>query len=75
MLDEAIEQSFPASDPPAELPHAAAAAILRDSQEAMLDTAIELTFPASDPIAISLQGTRLARSVEADVNAAHPFEN
>ncbi len=51
LLDEAIELSFPASDPPAELPHSAT--VVRDSQEAMLDAAIELTFPASDPIAIS----------------------
>lgn len=60
LLDEAIELSFPASDPIAELPHAAATTFVRDSQEAMLDAAIELTFPASDPIAISMQYCRVA---------------
>lgn len=55
LLDEAVEDTFPASDPVAELParhagdqHAAAT----DEEEESLDHAIEMTFPASDPIAI-----------------------
>ena len=60
LLDDAIELSFPASDPIAELPHTAASMMVCDSQEALLDAAIELTFPASDPVAISIQRTRLA---------------
>lgn len=60
LLDDAIELSFPASDPIAQLPHTAASKQVCDSQEALLDAAIELTFPASDPIAISIQRTRLA---------------
>ncbi len=55
LLDEAVDQTFPASDPLAELPathgytpyvHGA------DEEEDSLDEAIEMTFPASDPIAI-----------------------
>lgn len=52
-LDEAIELSFPASDPVAELPQVPAPVPTRDSQEALLDEAIALSFPASDPIAVS----------------------
>lgn len=55
LLDEAVDQSFPASDPVAELPstpgnqqHCAG----NDEEEESLDNAIEMTFPASDPIAI-----------------------
>jgi hypothetical protein len=55
LLDEAVEESFPASDPVAELPathgcdHVMAPI---DEEEESLDHAIEMTFPASDPIAI-----------------------
>lgn len=56
MLDEAIELTFPASDPTAELPASAASektAQCNDEDDALLDEAIELTFPASDPIAVT----------------------
>jgi hypothetical protein len=56
LLDEAIELTFPASDPAAELPAKACsekAAHLQDEEEGLLDEAIELTFPASDPISIT----------------------
>ncbi|HEX2531332.1 MAG TPA: hypothetical protein VHK70_07650 [Burkholderiaceae bacterium] len=56
ILDEAIELSFPASDPPVERPVSArtrGAAACEDDEELLLDEAIELTFPASDPIALS----------------------
>lgn len=57
LLDEAIEESFPASDPITELPekHGSsrqAAQKKHDEEEESLDDAIEMTFPASDPIAI-----------------------
>lgn len=63
LLDDALESTFPASDPVAE-PHAETrctpeeAAALRAEEEAveheefLLDEALEMTFPASDPIAI-----------------------
>lgn len=56
LLDEAVEDTFPASDPVAELPHARSTEQHRkassDEDEELLDDAIEMTFPASDPIAI-----------------------
>jgi hypothetical protein len=56
LIDESSELSFPASDPPAELPSSGKS--LKDTQcadeeDELLDEAIELTFPASDPIAVS----------------------
>lgn len=57
LLDEAVEESFPASDPPA-VPadtQQAHGAEEEDCEEQLLDEAVELTFPASDPIAVSPQ--------------------
>lgn len=55
LLDEAVDQTFPASDPVAELPtHAMRQHLVcEDEEEELLDEAIELTFPASDPIAVA----------------------
>lgn len=55
LLDEAVDQTFPASDPIAELPARADQShlVCEDEEEELLDEAIELTFPASDPIAIA----------------------
>ena len=55
LLDEAVDESFPASDPVAEMPgtqgsHQYGAG--NDEEEESLDNAIEMSFPASDPIAI-----------------------
>lgn len=52
LLDEAIEMTFPASDPIAEHPQPITHAC-PDGDELMLDDAIALTFPASDPIAFT----------------------
>jgi hypothetical protein len=55
LIDESSELSFPASDPPAELPSSAGSIKdmrCEDEEEELLDEAIELTFPASDPIAV-----------------------
>lgn len=56
LLDEAVEDTFPASDPIAELPHSHStehhSTAQSDEEEELLDDAIEMTFPASDPIAI-----------------------
>lgn len=52
-LDRAVENTFPASDPVAELPSSASSSRIIDSEDAMLDEAIEMTFPASDPIAVA----------------------
>lgn len=56
LLDDAIEQTFPASDPTADLPASPASvktAWCIDEDEELLDEAIEMTFPASDPIAVT----------------------
>jgi hypothetical protein len=56
LLDEAIELTFPASDPIAELPvdsNSKKAEQCEDEDEILLDEAILLTFPASDPIAVT----------------------
>lgn len=56
LIDESSELSFPASDPPAELPSSAKSlkeTQCEDEEEELLDEAIELTFPASDPIAVT----------------------
>jgi len=59
MLDEALEDTFPASDPVAEHPvegKSCEETILEEEiiqhEEYLLDEALEMTFPASDPIAI-----------------------
>lgn len=53
ILDAAVEDTFPASDPVAELPAAASSTKVIDSEDRSLDKAIEMTFPASDPVAVS----------------------
>lgn len=53
LLDEAIEMTFPASDPIAETTFAARHSACLDSDELLLDDAIALTFPASDPVAFT----------------------
>ncbi|TCS35754.1 hypothetical protein EDC30_10953 [Paucimonas lemoignei] len=56
LLDEAVEDTFPASDPVAEISQTHASeqhsASPIDEEEELLDDAIEMTFPASDPIAV-----------------------
>ena len=53
LLDKAVENTFPASDPIAEVPAKASSTKVIDSEDAELDKAIEMTFPASDPIAVN----------------------
>ncbi len=53
LLDAAVEDTFPASDPVAELPAQASSSKVIDSEDRSLDNAIEMTFPASDPVAVS----------------------
>jgi hypothetical protein len=54
LLDEALEETFPASDPiVADLPEEISNDPVEQHVERELDMALEMTFPASDPIAIS----------------------
>jgi hypothetical protein len=55
-LDKALEETFPASDPVAEVPpvvgeSGSAPEKVQVHEEDLLDEALEETFPASDPIA------------------------
>lgn len=61
LLDDALESTFPASDPVAEKPEKATAdenalprieEEIEEHEEYLLDEALEMTFPASDPIAV-----------------------
>jgi len=58
ILDEAIEETFPASDPispdSGKDPVGKKKAGQEDAQEEELDDALEDTFPASDPVSISV---------------------
>ena len=60
LLDEALIQTFPASDPVAEMPVSCDSEknLVDDAMEHLLDEAISMTFPASDPIAINSGNTR-----------------
>jgi hypothetical protein len=56
LLDAALTQTFPASDPPPQLPVISleSAELVDDAQEHRLDAAVAMSFPASDPIAIMI---------------------
>lgn len=53
LLDDALDQTFPASDPFVEHSSSYQPSEQEMQEETLLDNALELTFPASDPIAIS----------------------
>lgn len=59
LLDKALTDTFPASDPVAEIPEAAPLDEGERIAEALLDDAIEFSFPASDPISVSSGFTRI----------------
>lgn len=58
-LDSALKQTFPASDPVAEVPVDEAKSVQENAKETLLDDAIEMTFPASDPISVDAGITRI----------------
>jgi len=75
MLDEAIEESFPASDPVAErraMHGSQQYAAGNDAEEESLDHAIEMTFPASDPIAIPSSDERIHEKSLGHSRESHP---
>lgn len=61
-LDTAVEDSFPASDPVAEVAVTALSLKITDAEDELLDEAIEMTFPASDPISVG----HITRLVQID---------
>jgi hypothetical protein len=62
LLDTALKQTFPASDPVAELPCDTPVPQEEQAKECLLDTAIEMTFPASDPISVQASITRIEKA-------------
>ena len=69
LLDHALMETFPASDPIAETPQAEEVSGERKAKEALLDEAIEMTFPASDPVSVTSSITRVEKAPTHD--AAH----
>jgi len=59
VLDKALEATFPASDPVAELPAQGHLTEKEIVKETLLDDALELTFPASDPTSIASGYSRI----------------
>lgn len=62
LLDTALKQTFPASDPVAEMPCDTPVPQEEQAKESLLDTAIEMTFPASDPISVQASITRIEKA-------------
>jgi hypothetical protein len=72
LLDSALKQTFPASDPVAEMPCNTPVPEEEKAKETLLDTAIEMSFPASDPISVQSGITRIERAPDAvDAHADH----
>ncbi|GGI55217.1 hypothetical protein [Oxalicibacterium solurbis] len=74
LLDKALDDTFPASDPVAEVPEEAAAPPEEQAQESLLDTALEMSFPASDPISVETSITRIEHAPET-ANAHDDHQN
>lgn len=64
LLDSALDDTFPASDPVAELPAAAPLTAKEMVKEELLDDALEFTFPASDPLSVSSGYSRIKSAPE-----------
>jgi hypothetical protein len=62
LLDDALTDTFPASDPVAELPHDEGLSAKRKAREGLLDDGIEMTFPASDPVSVASSITRIEKA-------------
>ncbi len=72
VLDGALEDTFPASDPVAELESHAGLGAGEMVREALLDDALEFTFPASDPLSVSSGYPRIKSAPDlAPANVDH----
>lgn len=60
LLDHALTETFPASDPVAETPQQESAST--EHKEFLLDEGIEMTFPASDPVSVASSFTRIGKT-------------
>lgn len=65
LLDDALEATFPASDPVAEIPSDSAPSRQEKAKDELLDTALDLSFPASDPISVTSGITRIRQGKSA----------
>jgi len=71
-LDDALKETFPASDPVAEAAGPSIAPEEERAKETLLDTAIEMSFPASDPISVETGVTRIEKAPDTvDAHADH----
>lgn len=76
LLDEALAETFPASDPVAEVPDEPDVSGAETAKETLLDTALEMSFPASDPISVDAGITRIEHAPEtADAHDDHQNSN
>lgn len=73
-LDSALKQTFPASDPVAEMPTEEVKSEQESAKESLLDDAIEMSFPASDPISVSSGITRIEKAPDT-VDAHDDHQN
>jgi hypothetical protein len=65
LLDHALKETFPASDPVAERDCKEDVSEKEQAEEGLLDTAVEMTFPASDPISVDPNSiTRIEKAPE-----------
>lgn len=78
LLDNALDDTFPASDPVAEVPLATEKSgikrVQQTAKEELLDVGIEMSFPASDPVSVSSGITRIERSPDS-VDAQEDHQN
>lgn len=75
-LDKALAQTFPASDPVAEMPTETTVSEEAKAKEDLLDVGIEMTFPASDPVSVSSGITRIEHSPDsANAHIDHQNSN
>lgn len=75
MLDRALKNTFPASDPVAELPVNEEPSDKEKAEERLLDDAVEMTFPASDPVSVDANSiTRIEKAPEK-VDASEDHQN
>lgn len=75
-LDDALTDTFPASDPVAGKACEEVIAEEKKAKEVLLDTAIEMSFPASDPISVDSGITRIEHVPESvDAHDDHQNSN
>jgi hypothetical protein len=65
LLDHALKETFPASDPVAERQPKEPPSEKEQAEESLIDSAVEMTFPASDPISVDPNSiTRIEKAPE-----------